>query len=140
MDNITKMASGFLGGADPAQAAGAASDHVAGMDSGELADHLQQSVGSLGPSSLQALGQHLLSSFTNSTGGDADAAAQAAGTTSDAIASGSPSAISALIDQVKNNPGALQSAASNFLGSNPGAIASLAPGLLSGIMAKLGGN
>lgn len=141
MDEIGKMAGGFLGGASPADAASAASDHVANMDSSQLGDHLTQSLGNMDPSSLAGLGQQLLSSFTNhpAYNGDANTATQDAGVSQADVAAGDPGAIGALINMAKSNPGVLQQAASSFLGNNPGAIGSLAPGLLQGIMGKLGG-
>jgi hypothetical protein len=139
MDSLGKMAEGLVGGASPKDAAAAASDHVQGMDPSELAGHLTQSVGSMDPSALQGLGQQLLATFTKheAFAGDGAQAAAAAGTDADAVASGSPNAISALIGYAKDNPAVLQSAASAFLERNPGAIGQLAPGLLSGIMARL---
>ncbi len=141
MDEIGKMAGGFLGGASPQDAAAAASDHVATMDSNQLGDHLTQSLGNMDQSSLMGLGQQLLSTFTNHAGysGDANTATQDAGVSQADVAAGDPSAIGSLIQMAKSNPGVLQQAASKFLGDNPNAISSLAPGLLQGIMSKLGG-
>ena len=141
MDEIGKMASGLLGGASPEAAAGAASDHVANMDSGALGDHLTQSLGNMDQGMLAGLGQQLLASFTNhpAYAGDASSATQDAGVSQSDVAAGDPGAIGALINLAKNNPGVLQNAASRFLGNNPNAISSLAPGLLQGIMGKLTG-
>ena len=142
MDEIGKMAGGLLGGADPQQAADAASDHVATMDSGQLGDHLTQSLGNMDNSSLMGLGQQLLSTFTNHAGysGDANTATQDAGVSQADVAAGDPGAIGALIDLAKNNSGVLQNAASQFLGNNPSALSSLPPGLLQGILGRLGGH
>ena len=141
MESLGKMAEGLLGAASPQDAAAAASDHVQDMDPSELAGHLTQSVGSMDASTLQRLGQQLLATFTNHAAfpGDGAQAAVAAGTDADAVASGSPSAVSALIAYAKDNPAVLQNAASAFLERNPGAIGQLAPGLLNGIMARLKG-
>ncbi len=142
MDEIGKMAGGLLGSATPQAAASAASEHVANMDSGALGDHLTQSLGNMDQGSLVALGQQLLSSFTNhpAYSGDASSATQDAGVAQSDVASGNPDAIGALIAYAKNNPAVLQNAASHFLGNNPNAISSLAPGLLQGIMGKLTGH
>jgi len=111
------------------------------MDGGELGDHLTQSLGNMDKSTLMGLGQQLLSTYTNhpSYTGDANSATQEAGVSQAAVASGDPGAIGMLINLAKNNPGILQSAAGSFLGKNPGAVGSLAPGLLQGIMGRLGG-
>ncbi|MFY9780350.1 MAG: hypothetical protein WAJ85_07555 [Candidatus Baltobacteraceae bacterium] len=153
LEGLGKMAEGLLGGGaqagadplagvDPQQAAAAAADHVQSLDPSELAGHLTQSVGSLDASSLSGLGQTLLQTFTNhaSFQGDGAAAAQAAGTDAQAVASGSPNAISALISYAQSNPAVLQSAAGSFLQNNPSAIGQLSPGFLSGILGRLGGS
>jgi hypothetical protein len=44
-----------------------------------------------------------------------------------------------MLQFAKNHPEVLQNAASAFMQKNPGAISQLAPGLLQGIMGKLGG-
>jgi hypothetical protein len=146
LDGLGKMAEGLiagganpLAGVDPQQAAAAAGDHVQSLDPDELAGHLSQSVGSMDASSLVGLGQTLLQTFSNHPASELDgaAAAQAAGTDAQAVASGTPDAISALIAYAKNNPQVLQSAAGSFLQNNPSAIGQLTPGLLSGILARL---
>ncbi len=138
MDNIGKMAEGALGGADPQEAANAASEHVQNMDEGQLGDHLTRSLGTMDRSSISGLGQQLLQSYTN-RGGDANTATQDAGVSQDAVSAGDPGAVGMLINMAKNNPGVLQSAASSFLGKNPNALTQLAPGLLQGILGRLGG-
>jgi hypothetical protein len=140
-DGLEKMATDFLGNATPQQAADAASDHVATADPNQTADHLTQSLGSLNPQMLSNLGQQLLSSYTNhaSYAGDANSATQEAGVSQDAVAAGEPGALGMMLQFAKNHPEVLQNAASAFMQKNPGAIGSLAPGLLQGIMGRLGG-
>ncbi len=140
MDNLASMAGKFLGGASPQEAADAASDHVAGMDPNELAGHLQQSLGSMDTSSLASLGQSLLSAFTSHPPApNGDQAAADAGTTEEAVAGGSPNAISSLIDYGKSHPEVLQAASAAFMQHNPQALEQMAPGLISGIMDRLKG-
>jgi hypothetical protein len=140
-DGLEKMATEFLGSATPQQAADAASDHVQNADPNDTADHLMQSLGSLNPQMLSNLGQQLLSSYTNhaSYAGDANSATQEAGVSQDAVAAGEPGALGLMLQFAKNHPEVLQNAASAFMQKNPGAIGSLAPGLLQGIMGRLGG-
>jgi hypothetical protein len=140
-DGLEKMATDFLGSATPQQAADAASDHVQNADPNDTADHLTQSLGSLNPQMLSNLGQQLLSSYTNhaSYAGDANSATQEAGVSQDAVAAGEPGALGMMLQFAKNHPEVLQNAASAFMQKNPGAIGSLAPGLLQGIMGRLGG-
>jgi hypothetical protein len=140
-DNVGKIASDIFGEVKTEDVTQAASDHVASLDPSDLADHLQQSVGTMDQSSLMALGQHLLQEFGNhpSFDGDGAAAASAAGTSQDEVASGSPSAVSSLIDYARSNPAVLQQAAQAFVQRNPEALKQLAPDLLSGIMARISG-
>jgi hypothetical protein len=140
MDEIGKLAEGFLGGATPQQAADAAADHVQSADPSATADHLTQSLGNFDPATLSNLGQQLLSSYTNhqSYPGDANSA-QEAGVSQDAVAAGEPGALATMLQFAKNHPEVLQNAASAFMQKNPAAISQLVPGLLQGIMGKLGG-
>jgi len=138
MDDLSKLAGEYLGGASPQQAADAASAHVQSMDPNDLAGHLTQSLGGMDQSSLQSLGTQLLSSFTQHPAG-ADAAAQQAGVSPTDVAAGDPGAVGTLVNYAKSHPEILQNAASAFMQKNPGAIGQMAPGLLQGIMGRLGG-
>jgi hypothetical protein len=141
LDGLEKLAGGLLGGATQDEAAGAAVAHAEQSDPSQLADHLTESVGSLDRNSLSNLGQQLLHAYTNhaSYDGDANTATQEAGVSQAAVAAGEPGAVGTLIQFAKNHPEVLQSAASAFMQHNPGAIAQLAPGLLQGILGRLGG-
>jgi hypothetical protein len=140
-DNLSKAASDLFGSITPQQASQAAGDHVQDMEPNELANHLQQSVGTMDTSSLAALGQQLLSTFTShaSYSGDGAQAAQEAGTSAEVVAQGSPQAVAAVIDYAKSNPQVLQEAASAFMQRNPEALQQLAPQLLQGIMGRIRG-
>lgn len=140
MDEVGKAAEGF-GNADPQQTAAAASDTVKDANPNELADHMTQSVGNMDGGNVSKLGGELLGAFNKSGGStpDANGAAQAAGVSQDAVASGEPGAVGALLQYAKAHPDVLKSAAGAFLQKNPGAVSSLAPGLLQGIMGRLGG-
>jgi hypothetical protein len=141
MDEIGKLAGGLFGGASPQQAADAASEHVQSADPNQTADHLTQSLGNFDPATLSNLGQQLLSSYTNhqSYAGDANSATQEAGVSQDAVAAGNPGAVGMLLQFAKNHPEVLKNAASSFMQNNPGALSALPPGLVQGIMSKLGG-
>jgi hypothetical protein len=142
MDGLEKMAGDAFGGATQEQTAVAASAHVQESDPNQLADHLSNSVGNLDQNSLASLGQQLLHAYTNhdNSVGDANAATQEAGVSQAAVASGDPGAVGTLIQFAKMHPEVLKSAASAFMQHNPSAIAGLAPGLLQGIMGRLGGS
>ena len=141
MDNLGKMAGGFLGNASPQEAADAASDHVANADPSEVADGLSQSVGNMDQPSLSSLGQQLLHAYTNnqSYSGDANSATQEAGVSQAAVASGDPGAVGMMLQFAKMHPEVLQTAASAFMQKNPSALGALAPTLLQGIMGRFGG-
>ncbi len=141
LDNLTKMAGQVLGNATPEQTADAAASHVAESDPSATADHLLQSIPNMNSGSLMALGQQLLSTYTQhaSYPGDANTATQEAGVSQDAVAAGDQGAVGTMIAFAKNHPEILQSAATAFMQKNPSALTSLAPGLLQGIMGKLGG-
>jgi hypothetical protein len=140
-DSLGKMASEFLSNASPQETADAASAHVASANPSETADQLTQSVGNFDPQTLMNLGQQLLASYTQhpSYAGDANSATQEAGVSQDAVAAGEPGAVGMMLQFAKNHPEILQNAASAFMQKNPGAIGQLAPGLLQGIVGKLGG-
>ncbi|MBD5634407.1 MAG: hypothetical protein IAI49_07995 [Candidatus Eremiobacteraeota bacterium] len=139
--NLENLASEFLGNASPQEAADAATDHIANADPSETADHLTQSLGNFSPQTLANLGQQLLSSYTNhpSYAGDANTATQEAGVTQGDVAAGDPTAVGTLLQFAKNHQQVLQDAASSFVQKNPSALGGLAPGLLQGIMSRLGG-
>jgi hypothetical protein len=141
-DDLSQMAGKIFGSdnAPSAQQIQGAVEHMRQMDPNELVDQLKASVGSMNPSSLSSLGQQLLQTFTNhqSYNGDGAQAAQEAGTSEQEVASGRPGAVSAIIDYARSNPQILQAATTAFTERNPQALKDLAPGLLSGIMQRLG--
>ena len=62
-DNLGGML-GKLTGADPSDVADAATDHVEGMDAGQLADHLKNSIPNMDSSSLGGLAQSVMSALS----------------------------------------------------------------------------
>jgi hypothetical protein len=141
-DDLKKMATDFLASPQGQGAVAAASEHITQMDPQQLAGHLQDSLGSMDAEKVTALGQQLLQTFTSHQAyqGDGAQAAQAAGTTAEAVTSGAPAAVSSLIAYAQAHPEILQAATTAFMQRNPSALQQLAPGLLSGLMAKLGIN
>jgi hypothetical protein len=141
MDGLEKMAGGLLGGATQQQTVDAAADHVAQTDPSQLADHLTDSVPSMDQSSLSNLGQELLKAYTNhqSYSGDANSATQEAGVSQAAVAAGDPGAVGMMLQFAKMHPEVLQSATTAFMQHTPSAISQFAPGLLQGILGRLGG-
>jgi hypothetical protein len=140
-DSLKQMAGQALENSTPEQAADAVASHVGSADAGQTADHLIQSIPNMNSGSLMALGQQLLSTYTQHPGypGDANTATLEAGVSQDAVAAGDQGAVGTMIAFAKNHPEILQTAATAFMQKNPSALTSLAPGLLQGIMGKLGG-
>jgi hypothetical protein len=90
--------------------------HETNANPSELADNIVKRIDSLDETSLINLGQQLLESFTRSDSypSDGGQAADEAGTTAEAVASGSPNAIARLITFAKNHPQILQSISGSF--------------------------
>ena len=122
MDNISKTVSNLFGG-------GA---------SGDAAQNLTQHLGGVDQSTLASFGQQMLSTFTSHDAypGDGAAAAAAAGTSAEAVASGAPNAISSLITYAQSNPQVMQACMTAFQERNPAALAQFAPGLLQHLTGK----
>jgi hypothetical protein len=121
MDNLGKM---FGGGSNPL-------DMIKNLTGDQLGNVLQTGANQLPEDSRAQLGQQLLQAFTNHVPytGDGAQAAQAAGTTADAVASGAPSALSSIIDYAKAHPEVLQTAATAFATKNPQVLTQLLPSL-----------
>ncbi len=125
-----------LAGADRGAVAQAAGDHVAGMDTDELAGHVTQAAQSMDGGSLGTLAQSLLGALANHGSGEGDA--QDAGVPTDDAKAGDGDAVSQLISHVAQNPAALREAATTFLSQNPQLVQQFAPDFAKGILAKLG--
>ncbi|HEY0798571.1 MAG TPA: hypothetical protein VGD50_05445 [Candidatus Baltobacteraceae bacterium] len=109
-DSVESVAGELLQGA---QAQTAAAPDTATAGSGQAAT---PNVATMDQGSLVALGTQLLATFTSHGAYNSDGAqaAQEAGTSADAVASGSPDAISTLMTYAKAHPQILQSALSAF--------------------------
>ncbi len=122
IDNISKAVSGLFGGAGSADATQNLEGHLNSMD----------------PATLGTFGQQLLNTFTSHEGypGDGAQAAAAAGTTPEAVASGTPGAIGSLIAYAQQNPQVMQACMTAFQEKNPAALAQFAPGLMQHLTGK----
>ncbi|MBV9646069.1 MAG: hypothetical protein JO043_01225 [Candidatus Eremiobacteraeota bacterium] len=139
-DNVASAVSHWFGGDVTVEdAVKAARTSIREMDAGELVAQLEQSVASFDQPSRAALGAHILRTLKQQPGDattDADFATQA-GTTNEAVATGSPQALSALIEAARTQPDALRAAFANFIDATPGAVTKLSPGLTAGIKSRL---
>lgn len=109
-DTFKSIASSLLGNAN--------------ADPSQVADHLAANTDSLDRSSLMGLGQQLLQTFGSheAYSGDEQQAAAEAGTTPDAVASGSPEGVSSLLNYAKGHPQILSAAVAAFEQRNPGVL------------------
>jgi hypothetical protein len=105
-DTLKNVAGEFLGATNTANATNPTA----------FADHIAQNADSLDESTLLHLGQQLLTTFTTHSAyaGDGAQAAEDAGTTAEAVASGEPNAIAAFMTFAKDHPEVLQSLAHAF--------------------------
>ena len=89
---------------------------AASTDPDATADNLAQRVHSLDETTLINLGEQVLHTFSNHPAYPSDGAqaAEDAGTTAEAVASGEPNAVSALLTFAKNHPEVLESIARSF--------------------------
>jgi hypothetical protein len=118
LNNLGGLIQQFTG-ADPADLEQAASDHLGGMDVGELVGHLTQSVQNMDGGAVGNLVQSLTGALGQSGTGSTD--------------------VGTLIQEAAQNPGALKDAAVDFIKNNPDAIQQFTPDFAKGLLAKLTG-
>ncbi len=114
----------------------AASEHVASMNTDELAGHVTQAAQSMDSGSLATLAQSLLGALSRN--GSSEGEAQAAGVPTDDAKAGDPAAVTALIQHVAQDPSTLREAVTGFITQNPQVVQQFAPEFAKGILAKLG--
>jgi len=90
--------------------------HETAANPSERADNIVQRIDGLDKNALLTIGQQLLEAFTRheSYPSDGGQAAADAGTSAEAVASGSPNAIAQLITFAKDHPQILQSISGSF--------------------------
>lgn len=135
-DGLLNQARSMLSSADPQQVADATRDHVDQTDPGTLADHLTQGAQGMDSGQLGGLAQTLLGALSNH--GHDEATAQDAGVDTQAAQQGDQGNVIALIQHAQQNPAALRDAAVAYVQQNPQILQKL-PGLLQGVMGRLGG-
>ena len=123
--------------ADSGTVEAAASDHVAGIDPGELANHLTTGAQNMDAGTLGNLAQSLLAAL--SAHGHDEATVQDSGVSTSDAQAGDSNAVTALIAHAQQNPGALKDAAVDFIKRNPQAVEQFAPDFLKGLIAKFAG-
>jgi hypothetical protein len=99
---------------------GSANAHEIRADTCELADNILKRIDPQDETALMSLGQQLLETFTGheSYPSDGGQAAKDAGTTAEAVSSGSPNAIAMILEFAKNHPQILQNISASFPASH----------------------
>ncbi len=133
LNNIGGLLQQFAN-AKPDEVENAASDHVSGMDSSELVDHLSASAQNMDAGTLGSLATSLLGALT--AHGHDESQVQDAGIATGDARNGDLGAVTGLIEHAEHNPGALKDAAVDFIKNNPQAVEQLTPDFLKGLLAK----
>jgi hypothetical protein len=119
-----------------AEVSEAAEKFISKMDERDLASAIEQSERTMTPDGRTLLVEAIFDAFRQ-RGESSEDAAEAAGTTLDAISSGDRSAVGSLITYARDNPGLLKEAASGLIERAPHVTEQLSPQITSGIKARL---
>ena len=123
------------GSTDDLQAA--AEEHLGGLDSGEIVNHLLGMVPNLPDDARSELAQTVLGALGQN--GTSESDVQDAGVPTDDAKNGDPDALSALLQHAASDPGSLKDAAVSYITNNPQLLQQYAPKLMQGILGRLGG-
>jgi hypothetical protein len=127
----------LLGGASADDLQGAAQEHVGGLDSREIVNHLLGMVPNLPDDARAQLAQTVLGALGQN--GTDESAVQDAGVATDDAKNGDPDAVNALLQHAASDPGSLKDAAVSYITNNPQIVAQYAPKFMQGILGRLGG-
>jgi hypothetical protein len=127
----------LLGGSSPADLQSAAEDHLGGLDSSEIVNHLIGMVPNLPDDARAELAQTVLGALGQNGSSESDVAD--AGVPTDDAKNGDPDALSALLQHAASDPGSLKDAAVSYITNNPQLLQQYAPRLMQGILGRLGG-
>jgi hypothetical protein len=133
-DALINQARSALAGAEPADVADAARQHVEETDPATLRQHLTDGAQGMDTGSLAQLGSALLGALQQH--GASPEQAEDAGVPVAAAAQGDQESVVALIQHVAQNPAALRTAAVQLVSNDPQVLTQL-PGLVSGVLSKL---
>jgi hypothetical protein len=126
-----------LGGASASDLQDAAQEHLGGLDSREIVNHLLGMVPSLPDDARAELAQTVLGALGQN--GTDESAVQDAGVATDDAKNGDPDALNALLQHAASDPGSLKDAAVSYITNNPQLLQQFAPRLMQGILGRLGG-
>jgi hypothetical protein len=126
----------LLGGASAGDLQDAAQEHVGGLDSREIVNHLLGMVPNLPDDARAELAQTVLGALGQN--GTDESAVQDAGVATDDAKAGDPDALNALLQHAAGDPASLKDAAVSYITNNPQLLAQYAPKLMQGILGRLG--
>jgi hypothetical protein len=135
--DIMGAAEKMLGNTSQGDLQSAAEEHVAGLDSREIVNHLLGMVPNLPDGARAELAQTVLGALGQN--GTDESAVQDAGVATDDAKNGDPDAVNALLQHAASDPGSLKDAAVSYITNNPQVLAQYAPRLMQGILGHLGG-
>ena len=115
---------------------GAAEEHLGGLDSREIVNHLLGMVPNMPDDARAELAQTVLGAL-GQNGTDESTVADAGVATEDAK-NGDPDALNALLQHAASDPASLKDAAVTYITNNPQLLQQYAPGLMQGILGRLG--
>jgi len=127
----------LLGTTSASDLQAAAEAHLGGLDSGEIVNHLIGMVPNLPDGAAAELAQTVLGALGQNGSSESDA--QDAGVPTDDAKTGDPAAVGALLQHAASDPASLKDAAVSFITNNPQLLQQYAPGLMQGILGRLGG-
>ncbi len=119
-----------------AQVVDAADKFISKMDERDLAAGIEQSERTMSPAARALFVEAIFDAFRQ-RGESSEDAVEAAGTALHAALRGDRSALRALVEYAKSNPGLLKEAATVLIERSPTIVDELAPALADGIAARL---
>jgi hypothetical protein len=127
----------LLGGGSSDDLQAAAEEHLGGLDSREIVNHLLGMVPNMSDDSRAELAQTVLGAMGQN--GTDESAVQDAGVATDDAKNGDPDALNALLQHAASDPASLKDAAVSYITNNPQLLQQCAPKLMAGILGRLGG-
>jgi hypothetical protein len=127
----------LLGGTSSGDLQAAAEEHLGGLGTGDVVNHLLGMVPNLSDDARAELAQTVLGALGQN--GTSESDVQDAGVSTDDAKNGDPDALGALLQHAASDPASLKDAAVSYVTNNPQLLQKFAPGLMQGILGRLGG-
>lgn len=115
---------------------GAAEEHLGGLDSREIVNHLLGMVPNMSDDARAELAQTVLGALGQN--GTDESTVQDAGVATEDAKNGDPDALNALLQHAASDPASLKDAAVSYITNNPQLLQQYAPALMQGILGRLG--